>query len=381
MSGARVYTLDVIRGIAASLVVVHHVLRCVPGLNDVHFWSSSASNVFWVRYAFLGDLAVTVFFVLSGASLALSALEAEYHLTAWKFLIKRFFRIYPLYIGTIFVYFLFRPVYSYLISSPFPKDWLSPQFLYPVDIRTWFVYGTMIFNYFDGPSVFNNALWSLPIEFQFYIFFPLFILFYRISSRLRANLFVFFVGCIALLFSVLVSSRGGMLGRLWEFIGGVVIAINYSETSRKNLKWGGAWLLAAIFFFIANRGGLYVDLPVIPSNYLDVLFSFSILGFALAMRDWKPATKTGKIFVRIGEISYSVYLGHMIWLGLFAPLLYKLNIEPWLLGLILFLIVYPATLAMSNFIFDHYEKPFINMGRTLIWKLDKTQNRRSENKI
>ena len=372
----RIYTLDSLRGIAASFVVVHHVLRCTPGLNSADFWSSPAAKAFWVSFAFLGDVSVTLFFVLSGASLALSAMRAGYKISTTKFIIKRFFRIYPLYFGVIVVYFLFRPIYSSIILSASPPDWLSPQFLFPLNAKIWLTYLTMTFNFFDLPHVFNNALWSLPIEMQFYLFFPLIILFFRTQKKAYANLLSVIISVFAILFAALVSSRGDVFQRLWEFVGGILIAVNYSDISlkifgpRRNFE-KIVWALASIVFFVVNRIGISLTLPLVPSNYLDVLFSFSMVSFAFSTQNWKPQAFAGKTLSRIGEISYGIYLGHMIWLALFAPLLYRFNIMPWGFSILLFLLVYPLTVAMSNFVFEYYEKPFIKFGKMLSFNLEK----------
>ena len=65
----RLYALDVLRGIAATAVVVHHTLRCTPGLNGSGFWEQE--HPWWLSFAMLGDLAVTLFLVRSGASLSI----------------------------------------------------------------------------------------------------------------------------------------------------------------------------------------------------------------------------------------------------------------------------------------------------------------------
>lgn len=141
----RVETLDALRGVAASFVVAHHVCRTAPGLDSAAFWSSSSAQAWWVYWVFLGDLAVTVFFVLSGASLAYASRCSNQQFSSGSFLIKRFFRIYPLYFLVLWVYFAFRPVYAYLVPNP-PADWLSPQFVLPIQLEDWVQYLTMTFN-------------------------------------------------------------------------------------------------------------------------------------------------------------------------------------------------------------------------------------------
>ena len=91
MSGKRLHHLQALRGIAASLVVLDHAVDSLVRYGDL---SSDFSPLFW----HLGDMGVSVFFVISGFIMMFTAGEdfAKAGATR-KFLTKRLIRIVPLY--------------------------------------------------------------------------------------------------------------------------------------------------------------------------------------------------------------------------------------------------------------------------------------------
>src|SRR5258706_14438094 len=71
---ARLVGLDGIRGLAALFVALHHTyLRSFPGY-------PAATGPFWTKWLIYGHLAVVVFIVLSGFSLAVSPASSGWQL-------------------------------------------------------------------------------------------------------------------------------------------------------------------------------------------------------------------------------------------------------------------------------------------------------------
>jgi peptidoglycan/LPS O-acetylase OafA/YrhL len=363
----RIHILDVFRGLAATAVVMHHVLRCTPGLNSDTFWKSSAASNWWVKYLFIGDLAVTLFFVLSGASLALSSKNTTLDITGIKyFYVKRFFRIYPLYVLSIFVYYIFRYVYPFISSGPY-NNWLSPQFVNHISLKSWITYLTMSFNFFQIPVIFFNALWSLPMEFQFYLFFPL--LFYFCFNRPMNTgtiLVILFSGTIFIISSVF-HIPGETLGRLWEFGGGVLLGVNikYISFFFSSTRSRFFLLICAIFLFMVRNIHLGFHFP---SNFIDVIVCFIITTLGLSMNNWQAKNRMQEILVYIGIISYGLYVWHILLLGIVSPILDKLHLPALIYSISLFAIAYPSTIILSGIIYNQFEKPLITIGRSFIKK-------------
>lgn len=121
-------SLQVSRGVAALLVLVHHLLT-LPLLyfNKESFFSYTSLN-------HIGDFAVYYFFALSGYVLTMSVNRKD--ISPFNFIKDRVVRIYPEYIFWFIVYlavwFAFYGVYvDYKIPSNNAYAWISNITLIP----------------------------------------------------------------------------------------------------------------------------------------------------------------------------------------------------------------------------------------------------------
>ena len=216
--------------------------------------------------------------------------------------------------------------------------------------------------YFEDAVELNPLIhtWSLSVEEQYYVLFPIFVLiFWRFGKRR-----LFGILAIIAIFSLAVCEWGAynkpvmtfflLPTRGWEIAIGAFTAILFtkqiggSKTLHQLLSIIGlCMVLVSIFTFKKNTPfpSLYTILPTIGAS-LIILFG-------------KPSTMVGKLlgkklFVGIGLISYSAYLWHQ-------PLLsftrYATISEPSLIikGLILIL-----TLLLAFITWKYVEQPFKN---------------------
>ena len=150
--------LDGIRGLAALYVVVNHIfLRAFPGypVDGAPFWAG------WFIY---GRFAVVVFIVLSGFSLALSPSRRGWRLDSLpRFAHRRTRRIVPAYWAAL----AFSLAVAWLIVPP-PGQGVP-------DVRSVVVNGLLVQNLVHAPSP-NRAFWSIAVEAQLYLLFPLLLL-------------------------------------------------------------------------------------------------------------------------------------------------------------------------------------------------------------
>src|SRR5438270_1340038 len=161
MTRQRLAGLDGIRGLAALFVVINHVfLRAFPGYPVDH-------APFWAGWFIYGRFAVVVFIVLSGFSLALAPARHEWRLDAVsRFAQRRAWRILPAYWAAL----VFSLVVAWLIV-PQPGHGMP-------DGRSVLVYGLLVQNLVGAHSP-NAAFWSMAVEAQLYIAFPLMLLMVR----------------------------------------------------------------------------------------------------------------------------------------------------------------------------------------------------------
>jgi peptidoglycan/LPS O-acetylase OafA/YrhL len=150
--------LDGLRGIAIGLVLIHH------------FWPSTG---YWTRFsdiAHLGWIGVDLFFVISGFLITGILLETVGKPDYYRnFYARRVLRIYPLYY--LFLAFAFLIIPALQEGSYWQTDVLRQS-----GSPLWYVcYLGNIREALTGkvPAYFLAPLWSLAIEEQFYISFPL----------------------------------------------------------------------------------------------------------------------------------------------------------------------------------------------------------------
>jgi len=157
-SRSHIPGLDGIRGLAALFVVIHHCfLASYPGYPRM-------TGPWWAGWMIYGHLAVVVFIVLSGFSLAvaparhgwrLDGLGRYAHRRAWRILSA----YWPALVFSLCMAWIFVPQ---------PGE-ASPT------ARSAVVYGLLVQDVTGAPSP-NGAFWSIAIEAQLYVLLPLLLL-------------------------------------------------------------------------------------------------------------------------------------------------------------------------------------------------------------
>ena len=162
-SGARrIVGLDGIRGLAALFVVVHHCyLAAFPG------YTRFSEGPWWAGWMLYGHLAVVVFIVLSGFSLAIGPARHGWHLDGLgTYAHRRAWRILSAYWPAL----VFSMVMAW-VFVPQPGEG-SPT------ARSAVVFGLLLQDVTGAPSP-NGAFWSIAIEAQLYVLLPLLLLVVR----------------------------------------------------------------------------------------------------------------------------------------------------------------------------------------------------------
>ncbi len=157
----RLAGLDGIRGLAALFVVLHHCyLLSYPGYPR----NTGPAGLAWLLY---GHLAVVVFITLSGFSLAVSPVRKGWKLGGKaRFAHRRAWRILPPYWAAL--------VFSLIIAwTVVPQPDSAPP-----NGKAVVIYGLLLQDVFGSP-VPNGAFWSIAVEAQLYVVFPLLLLVLR----------------------------------------------------------------------------------------------------------------------------------------------------------------------------------------------------------
>jgi peptidoglycan/LPS O-acetylase OafA/YrhL len=158
-SSRHIILIDYLRGIAIISVFLYHCLGSAYGVTSLPWewlrrgFTAPASFIALLPIHF-GFLGVPMFFVISGFCIHLSFRQQGQE---WiSFFIRRFFRIYPAYLLTLLVFLLFR-------AHSIQEAWFQ------------FKYHALLIHNFDPATEWgvNGALWTIAVEVQLYLVYPL----------------------------------------------------------------------------------------------------------------------------------------------------------------------------------------------------------------
>ena len=279
--------LQVLRGFAVVLVFFYHLK--IVGFDN-------------------GYLGVDLFFVLSGYLMAMLSEKA----TVLEFYSRRLRRLLPAYFVTI----LLTTLTVVLIAVPVDSDQRLDRFWFDLiglsNIAFWLEY-----SYFDW-AAFKPLLnlWSLGVELQFYLIAPFLLPFLR--GRLAVALSLLLGSLIVSLVLLTISPKTSffmMPTRLWEFLIGAFVAwypIGIVSIFKKKIisYLSLATLLGVLFFYPLKDDSLSVFLghPGIAS--VIVVISTGLLISLSLDSVFNLSGFLGKVFSKLGDYSYSIYLTH-----------------------------------------------------------------------
>jgi peptidoglycan/LPS O-acetylase OafA/YrhL len=285
------------------------------------------AGINWVSGGFVG---VDVFFVISGyliTSLILQE-EARGQFGLFRFYERRARRILPALFAMM------------LACIPFAYLWMTPNqlkyFGEGIAAVSLFVSNILFFfhgGYFAAPASLNPLLhtWSLAVEEQFYLLFPLVLIFVWKFGRVTITALIAFIALLSFAFAHLGGSFTVHFpfvvkdwsfvasdfcfyltpARAWELMAGVLIAIWSPD---RITRPRAATEIAAAIGLLAILCAIFTydrDTPF-PSYYtlLPVLGTIFVILFA-GPETWTGRLLSHRAFVGIGLISYSVYLWHL----------------------------------------------------------------------
>jgi peptidoglycan/LPS O-acetylase OafA/YrhL len=353
-----------LRGLAAFFVVCSHVLQSTDPVYQAEGTLSLESPL---RLLDLGTFGVLLFFVLSGCTLTVSNglfFQSRRYLSGY--FVKRFFRIWPAFFVSVLSYSLFRPVFQ----SFYPDVkgfWIEYQFLNPVTGYDYLSYLSLTFNFTGEGGQFNNAYWSLPIEFQYYLLFPLLLLSLRYFSVLGPAL----IGILLYFLPQMVDLSPVIDKKLfllaYSFCGGVLLGYIYivAKGRIRINSYIAASIVAGLFLLNGCVSNDFVILPNIifisnKWNFYSVS-GLAITGTLLFTGITLPA-RIDRVLTKMGELSYSTYLLHNIVIAVAIPVVLNLGLLDYKIYIVS-ISALSITYVLSFYMHRYVEKPGISLGR------------------
>lgn len=360
----HITSLDGVRGVAISLVLMVHLL-----------WANSQTGSKFVAFAgqirASGWVGVDLFFALSGfliTGILFDTLHSSHYFR--NFYSRRILRIFPLYYGVLLILFVAMHPASFGQARPFYY-----LFGYLQNTPLWWNIGNP--NLTKGLT---DHLWSLAVEEQFYLVWPVLIFFIRDRRKL--------LWTAAMLAAVAPITRAFLLAH------GAPFGHTYTLTfCRADSLLSGAWLALMI------RGNLRPVVlrfaaPVFVASFLGCiaiawkggtfdweqsrsinLYGYSVIAIAstaviaMSLRSESFVAKAMNISILrfLGKYSYGIYiLHHIVGFGVdltIAPFMHAHIQSKLVYHLLSMIVVLAITLPLAWFSYNFYEKPFLKLKR------------------
>lgn len=332
--------LDCLRFFAFLAVFVHHTMPRPIEFYVAHHLPTRLSNI-----AYAGAFGVDLFFCLSAfliTELLLREKEQVGYLNVRSFYIRRILRIWPLY----FVFVLFAFSLTFVDHTQHFSARQMAMFL------------LLAGNWASALTVISSVvapLWSVSIEEQFYLVWPLIV---RKARREQMLVICCVLIILAFAWRAFVQSRGFSHDFAWNATFGHLDSIGYgillslvgfrSQLSR----WARIGLLLAGLLAWFIGGGIH--------GRDDVAMALAALGSMAILRAFIGINLDYRLLVRLGVVSYGLYVYHELFLNIFNRILPTTH--GW--GFVLWWIFALAGTTVTAFVsYRWLESPFLRLKK------------------
>jgi len=368
----RVYFpgLHGLRFFAAILVVFSHIEL----MKDYHgFPNLYASNLAVYES---GRMGVTLFFVLSGfliSYLLLTEKKVSGTISVRKFYGRRILRIWPLYYLLILITFIVLPQIAFF-AVPKYSEALPLYFRYTFPLYL-LLLPQLALSIFE-PVPFAEPLWSIGVEEQFYLLWPLLVKYFRRFLALSIGIILGALVLKQIVFFLAEANRASPNLKYWNYL------LNYLYFTRiECMAVGGlgAWLVFAqvkrvlnvifhpLFQLVVFAFTIYLLItesykPVY--NYVVYALCFCAIILNVAANPHPLIRIENRVFIFLGNISFSIYMFHEIVIKATMQSLVKMwgvNFNDAASNVTLYALSIAGTLAISAIVYYGFEKPFLRL--------------------
>lgn len=355
--------LDGLRGIAILLVLFLHFAPYAPGIRP----PTALVDRLYLRAAGTGWMGVDLFFVLSGFLITGILYDTKGNKHYFRqFYARRFLRIFPLYYVALALF---------LIVLPWPRSFETViRELRGDAVWYWtYLYNMRVAVTGFRPSSALGHFWSLAVEEQFYLIWPIAVLWLG-RKHLIVTCTVAVVAALACRLAL--SSTGyvvlpdvWMPARMDALAVGAFIALMVRVPGGLALvrRWAGPTILGAALPLAALLR-YNVALSTVAHTLVALLSgAILVLCMTAAPKGSLGAIATSPILRFFGRYSYALYVFHhpLLWFRpafslAFVPTVFRSQLPAYLLWLVVSIGV---TLAIAIVSWHLLEQPFLKMKR------------------
>lgn len=353
----RMPELDSLRGLAILTVLFYHGFASRYGAQGLH-----GLRRVLVDLTSPGWAGVNLFFALSGFLITGILLESRQRPDYYRrFYLRRALRILPAYYGILALLALFG---SYaLIGESVSWKFLGLSAIYLANVTTFF-----------GVPMQFGVLWSLAVEEHFYLLWPLIV---RNLSRQTVAVFALLIATGAALARIIAFRLGYdcFAHYTWLVADGLAfgcllaVFVRTPLGTRTGLKLASAMALLGSFAFILIDRPFHRPLfgGALHITALNLACTATVgLTLLLGTTSWRFLVDR-RVLRFFGEISYGLYLIHMLAFNIFDNLQQRLLPEtPTFKGnfeimLVRFLVAGTVAVALAALSRAYFEEPFLRL--------------------
>ncbi|HCL5922093.1 TPA: acyltransferase family protein [Citrobacter amalonaticus] len=358
------YSLQYLRGLASILVVLYH---CKWEMNNAYEIKNLGTIFFGNGY-----IGVDLFFMISGFVIMLST---ERDNSVFSFILKRLFRIYPVYLACL----LFSVTY---INKTSEIDLINAILFINLDLHSnapWFGYAIVF------------TAWTLMFEAIFYIIFAISM---TISNQHRGLISSCLIICITTLLNLIFNDGIKLSGydaipiasdassfmqlarvlsspMFYEFSIGIFIYYLYSNNvliidTKKSKVILVVSIISFLAFYITGVNGGHGILSC------GIFSAFLLFGFVMYEKYNK--IKKNATLMLLGNISYSLYLTHPIIMNILSTGLIMMSAYTMTNGIYHVLIILISSMITSTFLYYFIELPCVKGARIAISTIKPARN-------
>lgn len=315
VDGGRVARVDVLRGVAILMVVAFHTYGAAFGSDRINFNDLRTGATPFPGWSFLllyplhfGSAGVALFFVISGYVIHRSYLRDRRF--GWAvYASRRFWRIYPAYACALVGF----------------SAWMGSVWSRNVALHATFTHNFFADTFFG----INPVFWSLAVEVQLYLLYPLAIV---IQRRWGATAMLT-AGLIASLFwhlgaAVLIEWPGPRTYHLWlspialwpDWLLGAYLAECHVSGRRAFVN---PWLWAGCGFAVLLSGEYFKPLGAIQFSAASLVSAVVLDRYVY---DERLLGRSGRVLAAVGVCSYSLYLIHQPFLWHYVQMLAQFGV-------------------------------------------------------
>jgi len=336
----RIPQLDAVRGIAILIVMAHNISLKYPALHSDWVFAN-------------GWMGVDLFFVLSGFLITGILLDTKTSAHYFKnFYVRRTLRIWPLYFALLFFMFV---IVRFVSRSEFQTvlETSSPWWAFPLFLQNFLL---PISTNAAGPLA---VTWSLAIEEQFYLVWPVVV---RVCSSRSLQRLAIAEICVSPALRYYLALRHvnlytNVFCRLDGLMAGALLALlvrgaNFAPTKLLNRFWLLLAVATPLAFLAADLRAQWIVFTFTSAA------SAALLYVALfSPQKWLQAIMTNRFLIYSGLISYGLYLLHKIPFGFVQTL--HLDRHP----LLPFPFIFVVSYVLAALSWNLFEKPILGFKR------------------